>query len=133
MKMKKKKEYTKIYPKILRATKILWENNVRLIGGTDLPNSALNPGISLWEELDVLMEAGLGFWDAVKTVTGYASTVLDTDLGRIDNGLEANLLLLRREPRNVNDLEIDAIVLRDKIIKPEELREKLKKISMFGM
>ena len=56
---KKIKELKKIYDKLVKALKILWENNVKIMAGTDLPNFALNPGISLWEEIQGYIEAGL--------------------------------------------------------------------------
>ncbi len=56
---KKIKELKKIYDKLVKALKILWENNVKIMAGTDLPNFALNPGTSLWEEIQGYIEAGL--------------------------------------------------------------------------
>ncbi|HDJ83839.1 MAG TPA: hypothetical protein ENG44_02440 [Desulfurococcaceae archaeon] len=79
----KYKEIKKIYDKLVKTLRILWENNVKIVAGTDLPNFALNPGASIWEEIDVYMEAGLSFWDALRTATGYASELHGWPIGVI--------------------------------------------------
>jgi len=131
-KFKKKKEYDKVYSKILKAIRILWENKVIILGGTDLPNSALNPGISLWEELDILIEAGLTIWDALKTVTGYAHEAIGSGYGVIRESGKANLLIINGDIKSVDDLVIDEVIIGNNSYKPNDLLNQLKKIPWFG-
>jgi len=126
------KKTRKIYDKLVKALRILWENNVRIVAGTDLLNFALNPGASIWEEIDVYMEAGLSFWDALRTATGYASELHGWSIGVIrDKGL-ANLIVLEREPTCARDVEIREIIYGREIIKPSRLTRQLSKIPWFG-
>lgn len=129
---KKSKEYVKVYNKVLKALKIMWSNNVKIIGGTDLPNIGLNPGTSLWEEVDIMQEAGLDLWSSLKTVTGYSSEVLETCIGVVKENCRANLLLINREFRNINELKIDNIIIGNNVYEPISLINSLKKLPWFG-
>lgn len=129
---KKVKEFEKIYVKTLKAVKILMDKGVRVLAGTDLPNNALNPGISLWEEIDILQEAGLDFWSALKTATGYASETSNTNVGVIKEKGKANLLLINKDLKNVYDLKIDLVIIGNKQHTPSGLISELKKIPLFG-
>ncbi|BES80880.1 hypothetical protein [Pyrodictium abyssi] len=44
------------------------------------------------------MEAGLSFWDALRTATGKASELLGAPIGVIRDRAVANIVLLEREP-----------------------------------
>jgi len=123
----------KIYRRVLRAVKILSDEGVELVAGTDLPNAALSPGLSLWEELDALMEAGLDLWTAIRAATGSAHRVLGTETGVIAEGSIARLVLVGREVKRVEDLRhIEAVVIGERVLSVEELRRGLRKLPMFS-
>lgn len=123
-----------VYVKIVNIVKILWENNVDIVAGTDLPNLALTSGLSLWEELDILLEADLNIWDALKTATGIASEIIGSKNGVIIDGGRANILILSKTPKTLTDLmSIDKLVLGEKVLDIEELKSQMKKLPFFGM
>ncbi|NPA96687.1 MAG: amidohydrolase family protein [Crenarchaeota archaeon] len=129
----KEREWSKVYRKVLRAVRVLKEAGVDIVAGTDLPNQALTPGLSMWEEIDALIEAGLGLWEALSCATGVAKRVLGCSRGTIEDGTRANIVLTKDPLRSARDLEsIDAIVIGDTILRPEELRSELRKVPMWG-
>lgn len=121
-----------IYNKLAKALKILWEEGAPIVAGTDIPNQALNPGISLWEELYNYVEAGIDAREVLEAATSNASKLLGIDIGVIDIGRKANLILLRRKLFEKPVIEIDKIIIRTNILDPDQLKQELKKISMFG-
>ncbi len=43
-----------------------------------------------------------------------------------------NMLLLAREPKTIEDLKsVEAVIVKSKVIKPEELRKNLKKMLIW--
>jgi imidazolonepropionase-like amidohydrolase len=80
--------------------RLLQEAGVLLLAGTDVGIPALIPGISLHEELKLLVEAGLTPLQALRTATINPARVLGrTDsLGSIEVGKLADLVLLDADP-----------------------------------
>ncbi len=76
-------------------------NGVKILAGTDVPVVTLVPGFSLQDELEVLVrEAGLTSLEALRAATINPATALglDAQLGRIEPGQLADLVLLDRDP-----------------------------------
>src|SRR5919106_1478367 len=48
-----------LWSKVLQLSKMLYENGVTILSGTDIPNFDLVPGASLHHELELLVEAGV--------------------------------------------------------------------------
>ena len=73
---------------------------VPIVAGTDSPISFLTPGLSLHEELDMLVVAGLTPLEALRAATLTPATLMgvDDDFGRVREGMVADLLLLDADP-----------------------------------
>ena len=84
------------------------EDGVLLVSGTDTPIASVIPGYSMYEELRLLVEAGLTPYEAFRTATVNAATFLGVpgEFGRVAVGARADLLLLTDDPR------VDLSVLR---------------------
>jgi imidazolonepropionase-like amidohydrolase len=73
---------------------------VPLLAGTDAPFPLVAPGLSLHEELALLVEAGLSTAEALRTATLNPARCLgrEKDLGTVDAGKLADLVLLSGDP-----------------------------------
>ncbi|HBS33786.1 MAG TPA: hypothetical protein DEA50_01735 [Parvularcula sp.] len=70
-----------------------------LLAGSDAGNPYVEPGVSLHEELALLVAAGLSEREALEAATSTpAKFMMRPDLGRIAPGASADLVLLRRNP-----------------------------------
>lgn len=85
---------------MLRATRMLHEGGVRVLPGSDFPNPVMIPGVSLHEELVLLVRAGLTSAEALRAGTLNPAIYLGmTDsLGTIAPGKLADLVLLDANP-----------------------------------
>jgi len=114
--------------KIFEFIKILVNNGVNIIAGSDTPNPSIVPGFSLHEELELFEKAGLSIIDILKSVTSKAAEALgENTIGLIKKGYKANLLLLKSNPlinkiKALND--IDKIILKGKVLTYKD-RQKL--------
>ena len=86
---------------------------VLLLAGTDAPTlPGLMPGRSLHQEMQLLCEAGLSNYEALKAATTNPARFLKihSDFGTIEVGKEASLLLLNKNPLEdiSNTFEIDS-------------------------
>ncbi|MCI0662388.1 MAG: amidohydrolase family protein [Acidobacteria bacterium] len=93
----------KIYrniPFILKVVKALNDAGVPLVIGTDSHFYFSFAGRSLHEELDLLLEAGLTRYEALRVATYNAAILLDAldKLGTISVGKEADLMLANSNP-----------------------------------
>ena len=100
----------------------------RVVAGTDTGAVAsLVPGFSLHRELALLSGAGLSNMEVLRAATARAAEALRrSDLGTIEAGKQADLLLLRRDPLlEIGALrEIDRIVHDGLVIDPAALLAK---------
>lgn len=95
--------------------KQLWDAGAPLLLGTDAGIDVVAAGTSIHDELDELVAAGLTPYDALRTGTSEAARFLGrADLGIVDAGAEASLLLTRNNPlTDVGALRnLDGVVLR---------------------
>lgn len=76
------------------------EAKIDMMAGTDCPIFFLTPGLSLHEELAVLVEAGLSPLEALKTATLNPARYfnLEKELGSIKENMWADLLILDANP-----------------------------------
>ena len=83
-----------------RLLKILDENNVPLLAGSDYGGGWLVPGISLHQEFDLLADAGLTPLRILQmtTIDGARFLKRESTMGTVAAGKEANLVLLNANP-----------------------------------
>jgi imidazolonepropionase-like amidohydrolase len=102
----------------LRLVGAMKHAGVRILAGSDTPNPYVFPGISLHEELALLVKAGLSATEAL-----CAATIRPAEfLGRLDHsgsiapGKDADLVLLDGNPLLdiANTRRISAVILKGK-------------------
>jgi imidazolonepropionase-like amidohydrolase len=103
----------------------LREAGIPILAGTDTGVPFSLPGWSLHDELGLLVEAGMPPADALLAATRDPAGALDLEdeIGTVQPGLVADLLLLRADP--LADIEntraIEAVVLRGRLLERAEL------------
>ncbi|HEX9937883.1 MAG TPA: amidohydrolase family protein [Longimicrobium sp.] len=116
------------YGRLLQAARVLHENGVRFMAGTDLITPYTFAGFSLHQELELLTGIGLTPLQALRAATLEPARFLKmTDsLGTVAQGKTADLVVLDADPladiRNVG--RIHAVVLNGRLIDAAE-RERI--------
>ncbi len=107
---------------------------IPMMAGTDTPIGFLTPGLSLHEELLVMVEAGLTPQEALKTATINPARYfnLENELGSIKEGHWADLVMLSANPLEDirNTLRIIAVVKQGKLFAESEfnvIKKRLRK------
>jgi imidazolonepropionase-like amidohydrolase len=100
----------------------------RILFGTDTPSGptyANPPGLNGWMEMQWLIEAGETPAQIFKsaTLTNAQALKLDRDIGTVQVGKRANLLLLRQDPTQTIDAYagIAKVILNGRVLDPSEL------------
>lgn len=109
-----------------RMTKALHEAGVQLMAGTDFATVPyVAPGVSLHEELELLVEAGLTPMEALQTATLHPALYLGRahSGGTVEEGKLADLVLLKANPLEDirNTRQIRAVVLNGRLFRKEDL------------
>jgi len=106
---------------------------VGILAGTDCPIFFLTPGYSLHEELVLLVKSGLTNTEAIASATlGPAKYFgMEKDLGTIDEGKYADLLILRKNPLEAieHTKSIDAVIKAGKVYDRKTLDEMLSNLE----
>jgi imidazolonepropionase-like amidohydrolase len=91
---------TRINEMFIDTSRILHEQGLKFILGTDSDNPYLVPGASLLDELDYLVEAGFSPYEALATGTRNAAEAMgkQDEFGTIEVGKRADLILLDNNP-----------------------------------
>jgi imidazolonepropionase-like amidohydrolase len=94
--------------------------------GSDAANQLLVPGLSLHEELSLLVTAGLTPVEAITAATRKGAELLRADsLGRVAEGKVADLVVLDANP--AADIgatrRIALVMIRGRVIRPDSLRK----------
>ena len=120
---------TRINDMFINTTRILHENGVKFVLGTDSDNPYLVPGISLLDELDYLIKAGFSPYEALETGTRNAAEAMGKlgEFGTIEPGKRADLILLDSNPlENVSATrERSGVMLRGRWLPESELQSYL--------
>jgi imidazolonepropionase-like amidohydrolase len=109
--------------------KMVHEEKITIMAGTDTPIALQTPGVSLHNELAMLVKAGLSPLDAIRAATinpaKYFS--LENELGLVRDGYWADLLIVDDNPlENIeNTRKIFAVVKQGKYYGREELNKML--------
>jgi imidazolonepropionase-like amidohydrolase len=108
------------YRALLNNLKRLHRAGVPILAGTDMPNPMVVPGISLHDELVLLVEAGLTTLEALQAATSRPAQYFGAadSLGSVSEGKFADLVLLGANPlENIrNTRRIDALVLNGRYL-----------------
>jgi imidazolonepropionase-like amidohydrolase len=100
----------------------------RILFGTDTPSAptyANPPGLNGWLEMQRLLDAGESAAQIFEsaTLTNARALKLDRDIGTVQVGKRANLLLLRQDPTQTIDAYagIAKVILNGRVLEPAEL------------
>jgi hypothetical protein len=100
--------------------KELYLNKTNLLAGTDSPAPWVVPGLSLHQELQYMVEAGLSNYDALKTATVNPSLWFGKgyNKGTIEPGKAADLLILSDNPLQDirNTQKIVAVIFKGRVL-----------------
>ncbi len=114
------------FAKLQELTRVLHEAGVELLAGTDAPIHFLPPGLSLHQELELLVEAGLPPAAALAAATINNARALgrSAELGSIEPGKLAHLVLLDADPlTDIRHTRRISLVVRSGIVcEPAALR-----------
>jgi len=110
------------------ATAYLIARHGRILFGSDTPSAptyANPPGLNEWLEMHRLIDAGETAAQIFKsaTLTNARALKLDGDIGTVQVGKRANLLLLRQDPTSTIDAYagIVKVILNGRVLDPAEL------------
>src|SRR5919109_410881 len=113
-------QYQYLWPKILQLIKMLYDNGVTILSGTDIPNFNLVPRASLHHELEILVEAGIPPLEVIKIATrnGAQALGIEEDVGTIEPEKQADMIVLSENP--VDDInntkKIEAVINNGQLI-----------------
>jgi imidazolonepropionase-like amidohydrolase len=103
------------WAKVLQLTKIMYDNGLQILSGSDIPNFGLVPGASLHNELELLAEAGIKPLEVIEIATNNGAMALGIDdrVGTIQPGKQADMIILSASPiENIsNTKEIEAVLV----------------------
>lgn len=112
---------------LLNMTGKIHRAGIEIMAGTDTPIGLLTPGKSLHRELLLLVEAGLTPMEALKTATLNPAQYfgMDDELGTIEEGMWADLILLNSNPLEDirNTKEIHTVIRQGNVLNPDKINQ----------
>jgi imidazolonepropionase-like amidohydrolase len=122
------KNFAPAVDRVEHATTYLVARHGRILFATDTPSAptyANPPGLNGWLEMHRLIDAGETPAQIFKsaTLTNAWALRLDRDIGTVQVGKRANLLLLRQDPTQTIDVYagIAKVILNGRVLDPSEL------------
>jgi imidazolonepropionase-like amidohydrolase len=122
------KNFAPAVDRVEHATTYLVARHGRILFATDTPSAptyANPPGLNGWLEMHRLIDAGETPAQIFKsaTLTNAQALKLDQDIGTVQVGKRANLLLLRQDPTQTIDAYagISKVILNGRVVDPSEL------------
>ncbi|HSZ08723.1 MAG TPA: amidohydrolase family protein [Steroidobacteraceae bacterium] len=122
------KNFASAVDRVKNATTYLVARHGRVLFATDTPSAptyANPPGLNGWLEMHRLIDAGETPAQIFKsaTLTNARALKLDRDIGTVQVGKRANLLLLRQDPTQTIDAYagIEKVILNGRVLDPSEL------------
>jgi imidazolonepropionase-like amidohydrolase len=126
----------KEFQKDLEVVGLMQRSSVGILAGTDTLNPFCFPGFSLHDELGLLVKAGLSPMEALQAATLNPARFLgrETDLGTVENGKMADLVLLEANPLQdiSNTKKIAAVVYGGKFFSRASLDQMLAKAEALA-
>ena len=117
----KESQHQYLWPKVLQLTKMLYDNGVTILSGSDIPNFDLVPGASLHHELELLVEAGISPLEIIKIATrnGAHALGIEEEVGTVEAGKQADMIILSDNPLDdiSNTMKIEAVINNGHFIK----------------
>jgi imidazolonepropionase-like amidohydrolase len=110
------KQFKRLWPKALQLVKMLYDRDVLIMAGSDIPNFGLVPGISLHDELELLVDAGIPPLEVIKigTKNGAEALGILADVGTIEAGKQADMIILDANPiSNIRNIGAIGGVIED--------------------
>jgi imidazolonepropionase-like amidohydrolase len=107
---------------LVQAVGIMHKNGVKLLAGTDFSEQeeGLTPGVSLHQELQLLVQAGLTPLEAIQVGTRDAAEYLGllAERGTVEQGKIADLVLLNKDPLKdiANVTAVEMVLVRGRIV-----------------
>lgn len=122
--------------KYLEMTLAMHKAGVPLLAGTDVgANPLCHPGIGVYNELEMMVKAGLSPGEALKTATINPAIFLriDQDHGVVEEGKIANLLLCEKNPlKDITNLHtIQSVINQGKFYSAADRAELLKEVKEY--
>ena len=118
---KEESQHQYLWPKVLQLTKMLYDNGVTILSGSDIPNFDLVPGASLHHELELLVEAGISPLEIIKIATrnGAHALGIEEEVGTVEAGKQADMIILSDNPLDdiSNTMKIEAVINNGHFIK----------------
>jgi imidazolonepropionase-like amidohydrolase len=111
-----------VLQQLVKAVGIMHKSGVKLLAGTDFSEKeqGLTPGVSLHQELQLLVQAGLTPLEAIQVGTRDAAEYLGllAERGTVEQGKIADLVLLNKDPlENIaNTTAIEMVLVRGHIV-----------------
>jgi hypothetical protein len=103
----------------------MYERGIPIGAGTDTPINYALPGYALHSELEMLVRAGLPPLEAIRAATIRPAEFfgLQAEMGRIEPGMRADLVLLGADPLAdiSNTRNIQAVVTRGRLLTASDL------------
>ena len=116
-----------------KMVRVLHENGVPILAGTDVILPFLVPGYSLHQELEMLVKAGLSPAEALKaaTITAAECLHLQDSTGVVKKGYWADLVLLDENPLIdiTHTQKIHAVIVQGKLFDRQKLDQMLEEIK----
>jgi len=114
--------------------KKIYDKKIPIMAGTDTPIAFLTPGLSLHEELSILVEeVGLSTLEALKTATINPAIYfnMEQELGSIQENMWADLLILDADPlENINNTkQINSVIKQGKLYDKKALNAKMQRLK----
>ena len=106
--------------KVLQLTKMMHDDGVKILAGSDIPNFELVPGESLHHELKLLSDAGIKPMEVIKIATKNGAEALGiiNQTGTIELGKQADILILSSNP--IKDIEnirgVEAVISNGRLV-----------------
>jgi len=120
-----------VWPKVLQFTRLLHEAGVPMTIGTDMNNPFVAPGASVAREMQLHADAGIDNWAILRMATSTAAGLLRVGdrTGRIQAGLEADLVILKSDPsRDISAISrVAAVVNNGELYRPADLIEQARR------